>query len=162
MSEDNNMAARELRSDAAAATLQVRCPHREGWAVFNPHDKPVDDLPVIYGFNNGGSPGWMSGVLLAEDGTGLGGHVCSHEFYMPGDLGVQEGSRPDRHNGFREHYPDGYRMAFVGAAEVKTHPGLDAAYQANQARRAAMMAADGAGHCTASTTGAGQASGRTT
>ena len=25
-----------------------------GWAVHNPHGKPLDELPVIYGFNNGG------------------------------------------------------------------------------------------------------------
>ena len=101
-------------------------------AVFNPHNKPVEQLPVIYGFNNGGSPGWYSGVLLAEDGHALGGHVCSSEFYMPGDLGIIEGSRPDRHETFREHYPDGYRMEFVSAPDVMTHAGIEAAYQKNQ------------------------------
>lgn len=78
--------------------------------TYNPNDRPVEELPVIYGFNNGGSPGWYQGVLLAEDGTCLGGHVCSHESFMPGDLGVLEGSRNDRHEHFRQHYPDGYRM----------------------------------------------------
>jgi hypothetical protein len=102
-------------------------------AVFNPHDQPVHMLPVIYGFNNGGSPGWYSGVLLAEDGTGMGGHVCSHEGYMRHDLGILEGSRPDRHEKFREHYPDGYRMDFVSSGDVLSHPGLEAAYQKNQA-----------------------------
>lgn len=98
-------------------------------AVFNPHGKPVEELPVIYGFNNGGSPGWYDAALLAEDGTYLGGHVCSHEGYMPHDLGVLEGSRPDRHEDFQKHYPDGYRMQFVGLPEAKTHPGIEAAYQ---------------------------------
>ena len=107
-----------------------------GYARFNPHGKPLEDLPVIYGFNNGGSPGWYSGCLLAEDGTGLGGHVCSHEGYMPHDLGVLEGSRPDRHEEFREHYPDGYRMDFVPANDVLKHSGLEAAYQLNQAKAA--------------------------
>jgi hypothetical protein len=102
------------------------------FAVFNPHNKPVEELPVIYGFNNGGSRDWWSGVLLAEDGTALGGHVCSHEGFMYGDLGILEGSRPDRHETFREHYPDGYRMDFVRGEDVKTHEGLDAAYQRNQ------------------------------
>ncbi len=106
-------------------------------AIYNPHDKPVQDLPVIYGFNNGGSPGWYSGCILAEDGTGLGGHVCSHEAYMPNDLGILEGSRDDRHEGFRAHYPDGYRMEFIPGAEVRGHSGLDAAYAKNQALAAA-------------------------
>lgn len=107
----------------------------KGYASFNPHDKPLEELPVIWGFNNGGSPGWYSGVLLADDGTSLGGHVCSHEGYMRHDLGIVEGSRPDRHETFRKHYPNGYRMDFVPAAEVTTHPGLEAAYQRNQAKR---------------------------
>ncbi len=97
------------------------------WVVFNPHDKPVDDLPVIYGFNNGGSPGWFHGALLAADGTPLGGHVCSSEGFMPGDLGVVAGWRDDRHEAFREHYPDGYRMEFVSHDAVQAHDGLMAA-----------------------------------
>lgn len=109
----------------------------KGYAVYNPHNKPVEDLPVIYGFNNGGSPGWYSACLLAEDGEGLGGHLCSAEGYMLHDLGILEGSRPDRHETFRTHYPDGYRMDFVSAADVLTHAGLGAAYQLNQAKGAA-------------------------
>lgn len=102
-------------------------------AIYNPHNKPVEELPVIYGFNNGGAPGWYSGCLIAESGHGLGGHVCSDEGYMPHDLGILEGSRPDRHEGFREHYPDGYRMEFIPMTEVRGHAGLDAAYAKNQA-----------------------------
>lgn len=108
----------------------------KGYAVYNPHGKPLEELPVIFGFNNGGSPGWYSGVLLAEDGECLGGHLCSSEGYMPYDLGIIEGARPDRHEMFREKYPDGYRMDFVGMAELDAHPGLDAAYKAHQARAA--------------------------
>lgn len=103
------------------------------FAVFNPHNKPVEELPVIYGFNNGGQRDWWNGCLLAESGHGMGGHVCSSEGFMYGDLGILEGSRPDRHERFREHYPDGYRMDFVPECEVRTHPGLESAYQKNQA-----------------------------
>lgn len=107
-----------------------------GWAIFNPHNKPIAELPVIYGFNNGGSPGWMSACLLAEDGTGLGSHICSDEGYMEHDLGILEGSRPDRHETFRAHYPDGYRMEFISGEIVRqrNHPGLERAYTLNQAR----------------------------
>ena len=104
-------------------------------AVFNPHDKPVEDLPVIYGFNNSGSRNFLTAQLIAEDGTGLGSHLCSHESYMPGDLGVLEGTREDRHEGFRKHYPDGYRMHFIGLDNVRSHPGLDEAYRKNQEKR---------------------------
>lgn len=104
------------------------------YAVFNPHGKPVDELPFIYGFNNGESPGWFSGVLLAEDGTPLGGHLCSHEYYMLGDLGITEGSRPDRHEDFQKHYPDGYRMDFVTFDDVRSHEGLSKAIDIASAR----------------------------
>lgn len=107
---------------------QHRVEHEgRGWIVHNPEDKPVHELPIIYGFNNGGSLGWYSAVALAEDGTCLGGHCCSHEGYMEADLGVIEGWRMDRHEGYRKHYPAGYRMVFVGFEEAKTHEGLQAA-----------------------------------
>jgi hypothetical protein len=103
------------------------------FVVFNPHNRPLEELPIIYGFNNGGSPGWYDGCLVAEDGWGLGSHLCSHEAYMYGDLGILEGHRADRHETFREHYPDGYRMDFVTYEEVlKKHPGLEAACQNNR------------------------------
>lgn len=107
-------------------------------AVFNPHAKSLEALPVIYGFNNGGSSGWYSAVLLAEDGTGLGSHICSHEGYMEGDLGIIDGTRPDRHEKhFQPHYPDGYRMEFVPGDEVKQHEALNRAFALNQKQTAA-------------------------
>lgn len=109
----------------------------KGYAIFNPHDKPVADLPVIYGFNNGGSPGWYQASLLASDGTAMGGHVCSAEGYMPHDLGIVEGSRPDRHEGFRAHFPDGYRMDFVKYDD----PAIDAAIKLHHERNAAAQEA---------------------
>ena len=102
------------------------------FAVYNPHEKPVDQLPVIYGFNNGGAHGWMHAQLIAEDGTALGSHICSDEFYMYGDLGIYADSRPDRHETFREHYPDGYRMDFVPSDKMFGHEGLDRAIKLNQ------------------------------
>ena len=101
----------------------------KGYAVYNPLNKDVEDLPVIYGFNNGGSNMFLSAVLVAEDGTHLGGHACSSEGYMPHDLGILEGSRPDRHEEFKKHYPDGYRMDFVGYVEVLGHSKLISAIE---------------------------------
>ncbi len=101
----------------------------KGWAVYNPDGKPDESLPVIYGFNNGGKHGFMSACLIAEDGTWLGEHCCSSESYMPHDLGVLDGSRPDRHEEFRKHYQSGYRMEFVGYGDVQGHLKLMAAIQ---------------------------------
>lgn len=106
-------------------------------AIYNPLNKPVDELPVIYGFNNGGRPEWYSAVLISEDGYYLGGHICSSEAYMPADLGILEGTRPDRHETFKEHYPDGYRMEFVSFNDVRSHEKLNIAFKKNDEMQAA-------------------------
>lgn len=98
------------------------------YAIYNPNNKPVEELPVIYGFNNGGNYGMMHAQLIAEDGTAMGSHLCSSEGYMLGDLGILEGTRPDRHEGFKKHYPDGYRMAFADAY----HPAITKAIELNK------------------------------
>ncbi|MFW6221975.1 MAG: hypothetical protein ACOC3T_00030 [Bacteroidota bacterium] len=100
-------------------------------AIYNPHNKPIEELPTIYGFNNGGNSFFQHGCIIAEDGTAMGGHACSSEVYMLGDLGIMEGSRPDRHERFREHYPNGYKMEFVSAKDVLSHKGLMAACEKN-------------------------------
>ena len=87
----------------------------------------MEELPFIFGFKNGGRPGLMDARLIAEDGTELGGHCCSSECYMPADLGCLAGAQPDRHEGFQKHYPDGYRMEFVGLLYVRIHEKLMAA-----------------------------------
>jgi hypothetical protein len=127
-----------MTTEAAARLYEAQHVHfYEGRkvAIFNPHNRPVEELPVIYGFNNGGDYGFMHAILLAEDGTGLGSHLCSSEAYMPADLGILEGTREDRHEGFREHYPDGYRMEFVRGCDVVAHKGLNEAYRLNQLKR---------------------------
>jgi hypothetical protein len=96
-------------------------------AVYNPHNKPIDELPFIYGFNNGGSGDNWTAQLLSADGMGLGSHWCSSEAYMPADLGCLKGTRPDRHEGFRKHYPNGYQMAFIPTSEMESHEGFQAA-----------------------------------
>lgn len=105
------------------------------YAVYNPHGKPVSELPVIYGFNNGGGGDDWIGVLISEDGTCLGSHMCSHEGFMPGDLGVLEGHRADRHEHFKAHHPDGYRMDFVRYQDVSKHEALNLALKLNDEQR---------------------------
>lgn len=135
-----------MTTPAAAALYEAQHVHSmqgKGYAVYNPMGKPVADLPVIYGFHNGGSDNWLYAQLIAQDGTALGSHICSSESYMPHDLGVLEGTRPDRHEEFQTHYPDGYRMEFVSHADVRTHEGLQAAITANQAKRWELLKAMG-------------------
>lgn len=110
-------------------------------AVYNPNGTAFTDLPIIYGFNNGGSAGMFVGVLIAANGKALGSHMCSHEGYMPHDLGILEGARPDRHDTFRAHYPDGYRMEFLSYEQARSHLGLKSALLKNAAIAAEQAAA---------------------
>lgn len=120
---------------AAAAYLAAhQKEHAGAFVIFNPHDRPVDDLPVIYGFNNGGAPDWLEALAIAEDGTVLGSHICSNEGYMPHDLGLIEGSRPDRQDTYQEHYPEGYRAEFIPYEATVSHPGLQAAIKLAKAK----------------------------
>jgi len=91
--------------------------------------------PKIYCFSNVVGGGEGIALALAEDGTVLGSHWCSHEAFVPGNLGVSPGSRPDRHETYAAHYPDGYEMEFVRAAEVLSHPGLAAAMKLNAEKK---------------------------
>ena len=101
-------------------------------ATFNPHGKPLDELPRIMVFNNSqGGGDWNSCVAIAESGHALGNHICSHENYAPHDLGVIEGTREDRHETYRKHYPDGYVMEFVPAVDIEGHERLQAAFKRN-------------------------------
>ena len=85
-------------------------------AIYNPLGKDIKELPRIFGFNNGGSENFLTALALAENGVVLGSHLCSHEGYMPGDLGILEGTREDRHEkDYRVHYPEGYRMVWVSS-----------------------------------------------
>ena len=92
--------------------------------VFNPNNISTDELPTIYGFNNGGYKQSYTGILLAEDGTELGQHLCSDESFMLEDLGIIDGWQNDRHEVFKKHYPQGYKMDFVSHEYAKTHEGL--------------------------------------
>ena len=100
-------------------------------AVHNPHGKPVEDLPFIFGFNNGGSTSFLCAQLVSQDGHALGSHGCSSEAYMVGDLGILEGTRPDRHEKFQKHYPEGYRMLFVQSSEIAGCELLQEAFKLN-------------------------------
>jgi hypothetical protein len=122
-----------------AAAAQYLAEHQAKWgdktfATYNPKGLPVTELPVIYGFNNGGSEGCWSGVIITEDGTILGGHVCSNETYMLHDLGILEGAAPDRHETFNEHYPAGYRMDFVPYKDAAYHVGLQSSFRRHEGK----------------------------
>jgi len=124
-----------MTTPAAAAMYEaqfVAAHSHLGFRVYNPENKPFDDLPVIFGFNNGGSTGWLEAVAIAEDGVALGNHICSSEFYMPSDLGLLDETRPDREQAYKEHYPHGFRCEFVSYDDVHNTPKLVEAFRLNK------------------------------
>ena len=86
----------------------------------------------IYCFSN--VIGGVDGIAyaMAEDGTVLGSHWCSNESFVPQDLGILEGYRLDRHETYKQHYPDGYEIEFIRSNNVLNHKGLQKAFELNQ------------------------------
>jgi hypothetical protein len=91
----------------------------------------MEEKPKIFCFSAVGGGAGIA-YAISEDGHILGSHWCSHEGFIPGDLGVNDGSRPDRHEkDYSKHYPDGYEMEFVRAMDIDNHSGLKKALEEN-------------------------------
>ncbi len=95
----------------------------------------VDDpsLPIIYLFSNARNGDGIA-YAMAEDGTVLGSHWCSHWGYMRHDLH----DRADRKAACEAHYPGGYQIVVLGAGEVPP----DAVLELNAAQRTAAGGSD--------------------
>lgn len=91
----------------------------------------------IYCFSNTLDGGDGQAYAMAEDGTVLAMHWCSHEGYVSGDLGVTEGSRPDLYDLYAKHYPNGYEMEFIPVKDFESHEGLRKALGLNRLQRLA-------------------------
>jgi len=118
---------------AAALYLAQHNAQLEGLqpVVFNPQNVAVEGLPAIYAFSNVRDGDGVA-YAMAADGTVLGSHWCSADGYVPHDLAVLAGCREDRHETYRAHYPNGYRMEHVPLRDVRTHAGLREAWRLNQ------------------------------
>lgn len=83
---------------------------------------------IIYCFNNGGEPGLLSAVAIAEDGNCLAGHCCSHEGFMHHDLGI---TSDWKHKEYNEHYGEGnWELEWV--SDPMNHVGAIEAFRLNQ------------------------------
>jgi hypothetical protein len=82
--------------------------------------------PKIFIFCNCCSHEWHNATALAEDGNFLADHICSDHGFIPGDMGVTSDWKHDR---YTEHYPDGFELVLVEKSDIKTHPGITAAYE---------------------------------
>jgi len=89
--------------------------------IFNPHDKPIDELPTIYGFSKGNANETHFGCLLSEDGTLIHTKQSPTEFHLQYDLGILKDTQYEMHKYLRVYYPDGYRMEFVPSWKILNH-----------------------------------------
>jgi len=87
--------------------------------------------PRIYVWCNSCAPQWHVMAAIAEDGTYLGGHVCSSHGFGPHDMGLVG---EWKHEGYDEHYPDGWELVWVeDFREAKAYdPKFAAAIKANE------------------------------
>jgi hypothetical protein len=81
-----------------------------GDPAFNLSETEVlnTDAPAIYLFSNARDGDGLA-YSMAEDGTVLGTHLCSHWGYMRHDLH----DRKDRREACEAHYPEGYRIVVL-------------------------------------------------
>ena len=76
--------------------------------------------PAIYLFSNSHTGDGIA-YAMAEDGTVLGSHWCSHWGYMRHDLH----DRKDRKKACEVHYPDGYQLVVLGPSGLPPTEVLD-------------------------------------
>lgn len=94
----------------------------------------TDRKPTIFVFCNGCAPQWHSIVALAEDGTGLTGHVCSSHGFIGHDMGFTSNWKRDHYD---KHYPDGWELEYVEVHDIDSHARLQRAFELNRAATAA-------------------------
>lgn len=93
-----------------------------------------DDRPMIYCFIHAHTGTDVVSMALAEDGTVLGGHVSSDEWWARSDCGyLNTGMGSIKRKKFAAHYPEGYSLEWV--YDPPAHEGLTAAIDRNDELR---------------------------
>ena len=79
------------------------------------------------------APDWgpteVYAFALAEDGTWLGGHLCSNPSWIRHDMGFDSDWH---HEDYNKHYPEGYILEFIDLKDLDTHEGYQKAFALNQ------------------------------
>lgn len=111
-------------------------PYDSAFDLSDVGDQDTDDsgLPAIYLFSNARNGDGIA-YAMAEDGTVLGTHWCSHWGYMRHDLH----DRSDRRHACEAHYPDGYQLIVLGKDQTPPQEVIDR----NRAQGEAAKATDG-------------------
>lgn len=85
--------------------------------------------PKIFLFCEPVSHGDFAAHAIAEDGTGLGGHLSSSVEFAKHDIGL---TSDWHHDEFRKHYPNGYEVEWIDQKDLATHEGFQKALKLNR------------------------------
>lgn len=94
-----------------------------------------DGKRKIYAFVNGGSRDWWNVVAVADDGECVGGHVCSHPCFGPGDMGCTAQDWSNKREKYAEKFPEGYTLEWIDNLDKR--PDVMAIIKAANEREAA-------------------------
>ena len=72
--------------------------------------------------------GDVMGYALAEDGTGLGSHLSSSEYFSKHDMGL---TSDWHHKDYKEHYPNGYEVEWIDYENLGAHTGFQRSLKIN-------------------------------
>lgn len=110
---------------------------------FNPNNKPLSSLPIIYGYDAGD----QVALVITADGRPLGGTAgIKDDDSMRCVLGITEDATERRTlrvsdeeiearmGWYKEHYPNGYRTEFITASDTASHRGLVNAIRASKVK----------------------------
>lgn len=73
------------------------------------------------------SHGDFIGYAIAEDGTGLAGHLSSSEGWVKSDM-----TNAHKREIYASHYPDGYEIEWVEYDDLETHEAFNAAFSLHE------------------------------
>lgn len=110
-------------------------PEEQGANIcFNPNGLPTDELPVVYGFDNGNSDdGFAIGVLIDADGERIAECETGDSEELQQELGLLGTpalmAALSIHCYLNRKHPDGYVTKFVKYEDVLKDPGLQEAIE---------------------------------
>jgi hypothetical protein len=96
--------------------------------IFN-HSNTEEKLPKIFLFINGSNSMGLNGCGLAEDGTGLSGHLSTHEGWAKHDLGL---TSDWKHEEYMAHYPQGYELVWLDREDLDGNDEFNLACERNK------------------------------
>ena len=71
--------------------------------------------------------GGVAGHAIAEDGTGLAGHISSNESWAKLDM-TSDYKKKD----YAEHYPDGYEIEWIDYDDLEGHAAFNHAFRRHE------------------------------